>query len=150
MRLPSASLTFLGVKSLQEQLKKSTSEYSAFQQGFFFFLLCCALKIDIPWVPLQPSSAPISACTSPGTAARLSPVKGHQAAGLIQPQICSTTLLRQSPDHKQPGALSGENLEKVLPAEPPHPGMLTGSLHPPCCLPLFSHMFPKEFSLQSY
>lgn len=35
VRLPSASLTFLGVESLQEQLKKSTSEYSAFQQVFF-------------------------------------------------------------------------------------------------------------------
>lgn len=34
VRLPSASLTFLGVASLQEQLKKSTSEYSAFQQFF--------------------------------------------------------------------------------------------------------------------
>lgn len=79
------------------------------------------MKIDIPWVPFQPSPASISACTSPGTAARLSPVKGHQAAGLIQPQICSTALLSQSPDHKQPGALFGENLEKVLLTAPLSP-----------------------------
>lgn len=119
VRLPSASLTSLGVEPLQEQLTKSTSEYSVFQQ--FFLPSALWMKTDIPRVPLQPSSASISACSSSGTAARSSPVKGHQAAGLIRPQICSTALLSQSPDHKQPGALFGENLEKVLPAAPPSP-----------------------------
>lgn len=64
--------------------------------------MCCATKTDTPWVTLQQSPASLPACTSPGTAARLSPARGHQAAGLIQPQTCSTALLSQSPDHKQP------------------------------------------------
>lgn len=143
VRLPNASLTFLGVEPLQEQLKKSTSALNILLFSRFFSLLCFAMKTDIPWVPLQPPPASILACTSPGTAARLSPVKGHQTAGLIQPQACSTALLSQSPGHKQPGALFAENLEKVLPAAPPSPGD-AHRVSAPCCLPRFSHMFPKQ------
>lgn len=66
--LLNASLTFLGVEPLQEQLKKSTFALNILLFSRFFSLLCFAMKTDIPWVPLQPPPASISACTSPGTA----------------------------------------------------------------------------------
>lgn len=109
--LPDAPLTSLGAESRQEQLKKSTSEYSAFQHFFLPTALC--MKLDMPWGP-SPSPVSTSARASPGTAAMLSPFEGQQEVGLIQSQICSTALLSQSPGHKQHWALFGPNSEKVL------------------------------------
>lgn len=141
VRLPSASLTFLGAEPLQKSSSWRKAPLNILLFSSFFSLHCCAIKVDIPWVPLQPSPASLSACTSPGTAARLSPAKGHQAAGLMQPQVWGTALWARAQTTNSLGHCLERIWRKCCLQHPPHQGMLTGFLHPAAFHS--SHTFPQ-------